>query len=250
MPPIGLHLVLADRLSKELGDAGVLDNLGTYLLGATAPDIRVITREDRQVTHFFDLSIDEEQDSVGAFLSANDHLVDPSTLNPDTRGFVAGYISHLVMDEVYITRVYREYFRQHEEMGGEIRANVMDRLLQFDLERTYGNDPDLSNSICTALSCTLENVNVGFIEAETLEQWRGVTKDVAERNMDWERMRGMIANHLRRAGMDIGDEADEFLDSLPALLDETIAHVTNAEVDGFIERSLEAAAGAVEAYLK
>ena len=65
-----------------------------------------------------------------------------------------------------------------------------------------------------------------------------------------ERMRGMIANHLRRAGMDDGEEASEFLDSLPELLDETIAHVTNAEVDGFIERSLEAAAGAVEAYLK
>lgn len=250
MPPIGLHLVLADRLSKALDDATVLESLGTYLLGATAPDIRVITREDRQRTHFFDLSIDDHQDPVGAFLSANGHLVDAAALNPDTRGFVAGYISHLVMDEVYITRVYREYFRRHDEMGGAIRANVMDRLLQFDLERSYGNDPDLSNSICTALSCTLENVNVGFIEADTLEQWRGVTKDVAERNMDWERMRGMIANHLHRAGMDEGDEASEFLDSLPALLDETIAHVTNAEVDGFIERSLEAAAGAVEAYLK
>ncbi len=250
MPPIGLHLVLADRLSKALGDVAVLNNLGPYLLGATAPDIRVLTREDRERTHFFDLSVDEHQDPVGRFLSEHDHLVDSAALNPDTRGFVAGYISHLVMDEVYITRVYREYFRKHDEMGGKIRANVMDRLLQFDLERTYGNDPDLSSSICTALSCTLENVDVGFIEAETLEKWRGVTKDVAERNMDWERMRGMIANHLRRAGMDDGEEASEFLDSLPELLDETIAHVTNAEVDGFIERSLEAAAGAVEAYLK
>jgi hypothetical protein len=250
MPPIGLHLVLADRLSKALDNASVRDHLGPYLLGSTAPDIRILTREDRRMTHFFDLSVYDHQDSVGAFLSAHDHLVDPGRLNADTRGFVAGYISHLVMDEVYITRVYREYFRRHDEMGGSIRANVMDRLLQFDLERTYGNDPGLSNSICAALSCTLENVNVGFIEAETLERWRGVAKDVAERNMDWERMRGMIANHLSRAGMGEGAEASEFLDSLPALLDETIAHVTNAEVDGFIERSLEAAAGAVEAYLK
>ena len=250
MPPIGLHLVLADRLADALGDAGVADNLGPFLLGATAPDIRVITREDRRLTHFFDLSVDDHQDSVGEFLAAHDHLVDPTSLNPETRGFVAGYISHLIMDEVYITRVYREYFRQHDEMGGSIRANVMDRLLQFDLERTFGNDPVLTDRLCNALSCTLENVNVGFIEPDTLEQWRGVTKDVAERNMDWEHMRGMIANHLRRAGLDDGAAASEFLDSLPELLDETIAHVTNAEVDGFIERSLDAAAGAVEAYLR
>ena len=126
----------------------------------------------------------------------------------------------------------------------------MDRLLQFDLERSYGNDPVLSQSIGKALSCTLENIQVGFIEADTLAQWRDVAKDVAERNMDWDRMRGMITNHLKRAGLGDGEDASAFLDSLPELLDETIAHVTNAEVDGFIQRALDESSRAVEAYLK
>jgi hypothetical protein len=42
----------------------------------------------------------------------------------------------------------------------------------------------------------------------------------------------------------------EFLDSLPALLDETIAHITDAEIEGFVQRATAAAAGAVERYLR
>ena len=47
------------------------------------------------------------------------------------------------MDEQYITGIYRPFFARHDELGGTMRANVMDRLLQFDLDRAYGNDPDL-----------------------------------------------------------------------------------------------------------
>ena len=79
-------------------------------------------------------------------------------------------------------------------MGGAIRANVMDRLLQFDLDRAYGNDPALKRQLCEALACTVEGIEAGFVDAETLERWRLVTLDVAGRTMDWERMRGMIAN--------------------------------------------------------
>ncbi len=55
MPPITLHMVLAERIADALGNP-VLDGArGQYLLGATTPDIRVITRQDRYSTHFFDL---------------------------------------------------------------------------------------------------------------------------------------------------------------------------------------------------
>ena len=61
--------------------------------------------------------------------------------------------------------------------------------------------------------------------------------------MDWDRARGMIESHLRRSGVDDSEgELSAFLDSLPELLGETIGHVTNAEVDAFIERSTDAAA--------
>jgi hypothetical protein len=152
------------------------------------------------------------------------------------------------MDEQYITGVYRRFFAEHDALGGKMRANVMDRLLQFDMERAYG-DRDVRNAITEALACTLDTIDCGFVAAETLARWRDVATDVAQRNMDWDRARAMIANHLRFAGLEEGETLSSFLDSLPELLDETIAHITDVEVQAFVDRATAAAAAAVERYL-
>jgi hypothetical protein len=248
MPPIAVHMVLARQIAQSLGGEKLDAKSGPYLLGATTPDIRVLTRQDRFSTHFFDLNGPDHQDSVAEFLKANQQLVDAAALNDETRAFVAGYISHLILDEQYITGVYRRFFAKHDEMGGKIRANVMDRLLQFDLERTYG-DPEVRREIAAALAGTIETIDCGFVAPETLERWRGVAVDVATRNMDWERMRVMIANHLRFAGLEEGETLSGFLDSLPELLDETIAYITDTEVQAFVDRATAAASVAVERYL-
>jgi hypothetical protein len=62
-------------------------------------------------------------------------------------------------------------------------------------------------------------------------------------------MRGMIANHLRFSCLQEGETLSTFLDNLPELLNDTIAHITDAEVDGFVQRSTDAARKAVERYL-
>ena len=249
MPPITLHMVLAHQIALEVGQSDLKNGAGPYLLGATTPDIRVLTRQDRFSTHFFDLNQQDHQDSVASFLAQYGRLADPAELNCETRAFVAGYISHLVMDEQYITGVYRPFFAKHEALGGTIRANVMDRLLQFDLDREYGDDSALKRAMADALACTVEGIDAGFVDHETLERWRHVALDVSQRSMDWDRVRSMISNHLRYAGLEEGESLSSFLDSLPALLDETLAHVTSAEIDGFIQRSTAVARAAVERYL-
>ena len=250
MPPITLHMVLARQVGLDLDHADLTANPGAYLLGSTSPDIRVLTRQDRNSTHFFDLNEEGHQDSVASFLSAQSRFAMPEDLNAETRAWVAGYIAHLAMDEQYITGIYRRFFARHDALGGQMRANVMDRLLQFELDRIHGNDPELKLHLSEALSCTIENIELaGFIEAETLVRWRQVSADVAERTMDWDRMRTMISNHLRFSGLKEGESLSSFLDSLPELLDATMAHVTSAEVDGFVQRSTAAATTAIERYL-
>jgi hypothetical protein len=163
-------MVLARQIALDLGHAALDDAFGPYVIGSTTPDIRVLTRQDRRSTHFFDLSVHDHQDSVAEFLREHARFLE-SDLNAETRAFVAGYITHLVMDEQYITGVYRRFFAQHDELGGMIRANVMDRLLQFDLDRKYGNDPEATQHLCEALACTVEGIEAGFVDAETLERW-------------------------------------------------------------------------------
>ena len=249
MPPITLHMVLAREIALSLNSEHLAPTSGHYLLGATTPDIRVLTRQDRFSTHFFDLNGPDHQDSVAGFLAENQSYLKPEDLNGETRAWVAGYISHLVMDEQYITGIYRKFFAKHEALGGTMRANVMDRLLQFDLDRQYGNDAALKASLCEALSCTVEGIDAGFVDHGTLERWRQVSYDVASRDMDWERMRAMISNHLRLGGLEEGETLGSFLDSLPDLLNETIAHITSSEIDTFVQRSTAAARAAVGRYL-
>ncbi|OAI41981.1 hypothetical protein AYO38_03375 [bacterium SCGC AG-212-C10] len=249
MPPITLHMVLADQIARDLG-SGVLDaSAGPYLIGATTPDIRVLTRQDRFSTHFFDLNVHDHQDSVQSFLASHGRFLE-SDITAETRSFAAGYITHLVMDEQYITGIYRPYFARHDDLGGEMRANVMDRLLQFDLDRKHGSDPALKARLCEALACTVEDIEAGFVDSETLDHWRGVALDMTAKDMDWERMRRMISNHLRYSGLKEGETLTEFLDTLPELLDETIAFITSTEIDAFVQRSTEAARSAVERYLE
>jgi hypothetical protein len=125
----------------------------------------------------------------------------------------------------------------------------MDRLLQFDLERAYCNDYGLKANFSAALAGTIEGIECGFLDDETLERWRQVSLDVSGRQMDWERIRSMISNHLRFSGLEEGKTLGDFLDSLPELLNETIAHITSAEIDAFVERATDAARSAVERYL-
>src|SRR3989337_4254471 len=90
MPPLGLHTVIA----KEVGDRPrhrLLDaERGILYLGATAPDLRVITRWERGRTHFFDLHNFDEQSGVAGLFSAYPRLGQAGSLRPGTAAFVAG----------------------------------------------------------------------------------------------------------------------------------------------------------------
>jgi hypothetical protein len=135
MPPLTLHTVIAKRVGSELGNrpdgrafARTLDeDPGSFYLGSTAPDIRILTRWERERTHFFDLHNFDRQDGVRAMFEAYPALAKPAGLNPATVAFIAGYLSHLVMDESGST--ISALLRPCSPQGGDVRANIMDRAI-------------------------------------------------------------------------------------------------------------------------
>jgi hypothetical protein len=225
-----------------------VDN-GTYLLGATSPDVRVITRWDRERTHFFNLSDLEHQDSVGNFFAAYPSLAQPEHLSPETCAFVAGYITHLTLDETWIVQIYRPYFGQLSALGGDLSANTMDRLLQFELDRRRREDAESRDGIVDALASSSLAIDVGFLDSEILQKWQQVAIDQAIHPGDWERFRGQATRHLRERGLDSAEEWERFRAQIPELLDRTIAHVSTAQVDAFVEQGKERALAALRQYL-
>jgi hypothetical protein len=110
MPPPVLHMSLAKTLADALALRDVDADRGAYYLGATAPDIRAITRWDRERTHFFNLdNFDpgQRQDDVRG-------LPELSQRAKVTRAasFLAGYITHPCWTRL-IAEVYRPLFGEH-----------------------------------------------------------------------------------------------------------------------------------------
>lgn len=249
MPPLVSHMIAARRAAARI-DSDALDAVsGEFLLGATTPDIRVLTRWDRERTHFFDLECEEHQDCVENFLDAHPHLRDPARLDEPTRRWVCGFITHIAMDQDYITQVYRPHFGRRSTLGGTERANLLDRVLQYELDRREREDRAAMAEIRDALFASAVDIDAGFIDQETLEKWRDVAASVTEHAPDWERFTYIASRHLRRAGIDTEGEYQSFLDGVPELLHETIRSVGQAEVDGFFERVEERTADVLREYL-
>lgn len=249
MPPIFLHMAMAGDVLTGVGHPVLQEETGHYYFGATTPDIRVLTRRDRSETHFFDLNKHEHQDSVAAFFETHSHLAAPEALSPATVAFVAGYICHLALDERYIYDVYRPHFSQQSTLGGNHQAMLMDRLLQYELDRRRREDPEHSAAIRAALEgCSLA-ADVGFLDRETLERWLQVAIDQTRHPPDWRRFRNQGGRHVPGLNLESDEDLNTFLQRVPELLEQTIHHVSTAQVDAYVEQSTEAAANAIRTYL-
>lgn len=249
MPPIFLHMAMARDAQARLAVPALDGHEGEYFLGATTPDIRAITRWDRERTHFFSLNTYDHQDSVRALFEAHPELAKPEHLSTQTVAFMAGYITHLCLDERYICDVYRPYFGQRSALGGDLTANTMDRLLQFELDRQRREQPQTASEIRDALEdCSLA-LNVGFLDSEILTRWHQVAIEQTKHPPDWRRFKYQGGRHL--PGVDLESEAamDAFIEQVPALLEQTMRHVSTARVDAYVEEATEAAALELRRYL-
>ncbi|HZP26720.1 MAG TPA: zinc dependent phospholipase C family protein [Dehalococcoidia bacterium] len=251
MPPLAMHTAIAKEIADAIRDSHLDDERGALYLGSTAPDIRIITRWDRKLTHFFDLSNFEEQNGVRALFGKHPELAQPAKLQPQSISFVAGYLTHLVMDETWINQVYRPCFGEHSPMGGDIRASIMDRALQYELDRARREDRPLIEHILNAIAKVDLGLDIGFLDEGTLSRWREVVLDVVNHPPDWERFRYVASRHLQQP---ISDDEEavamvEFMRDLPSLVEETVRYLTPERIDAFLEVSKKEGTGAVREYL-
>lgn len=250
MPPLTVHTAIARDVADRLRIGLLDDQRGSLYLGSTAPDIRVITRWERQRTHFFDIHRWDEQNSVNTLFETYPDLADPRGLREQTAGFVAGYISHLVMDEMWINQVYRPFFGERSPLGGDMRANVMDRALQFSMDSERRNDRDLMLHIMNEVAACDLDLDIDFIDMDTLREWHSFVVKLAEQMPTWERYRAGARRHLERSGVEVGDDFEQLMDSLPELVDETLRYLTPERIDAYVEEATAGSIESVKAYLQ
>lgn len=249
MPPLALHTVVAKEVADRLGHPFLDAERGNLYLGSTSPDIRVITRRDRRLTHFFDLSCFEEQSGVAELLRTYPELADIGRLRPATVAFMAGYISHLVMDETWIIDIYRPFFGERSPLGGALKANIMDRAIQFALDRERHSDPQLMAHVLNEVARSDLGIDINFIDGETLLRWRETIAHLVRQPPGWDAFRYAAGRHLGEAGIDTPEAFREYARSLPDLIEATREYLTGERIQTFLEDSLRRSLEAVKEYL-
>ncbi|MDE2902246.1 MAG: zinc dependent phospholipase C family protein [Chloroflexota bacterium] len=77
-----------------------------YYAGAIAPDARVRNEAAREATHFYSFRDSSTWGTATRRLfSAYPELADPASLTQSQTAFVAGYLTHLAADEVFVVRL-------------------------------------------------------------------------------------------------------------------------------------------------
>ena len=244
-------MAFARELQERIGSPLLDEYSGAFLLGSTAPDIRVITGWDRRDTHFFDFDDFEHQDGVAGFFAHHTHLADPGKVSPATAAFVAGYTTHLTLDEHWIVEIYRTHFGERSPLAGALEAQVLDRLLQYELDRRSREDRGLMERIHQSLEGIETMIECGFIERDTLRQWRELAAEQTTYPGDYDRLRHYSGRQLRAWGVNpqVDEEFGAFVERVPGLLDAALERVGREQFDAFVERSYDDAQRVVERYL-
>jgi len=230
-----LHLSLAKTLADQLTLADIQADRGAFFLGSTAPDMRLVTHVDRSQTHFFQLNNFEHQDSVATMFETYPELRDRAKLNAPTASFLSGYMTHLILDEGWISEVYRPLFGERSPLKNTRRANVMDRVMQFELDRQRREDCETLDQIRADVASTALEVLVGFLDQESLQRWRELNVGFLKVPPTWERFRVVADMHLREYGISTPEEVDALMAEVPVILQEAIDYVGWDRIKHFIE---------------
>ncbi len=233
-------------VAERLGSSALDGTLGYFLLGATSPDIRAITKADRQDYHFAPLSFESVGAGVDGMFAAHPELRAAGWGGP-TSAFVAGYMTHLIYDETWIVEMFRPCFGNRDVFADETEGKVLDRALQLDLDRQA--QPRAAASL-PAIGGASGSVDVRFLQSDELARWRDWVVEFVGRGFSWDRLDFMARR--ASAGADpqpFVEVADAFLDGMPGSMEELCRRVGPGRVARFKARALDAATAYAEDYL-
>ena len=241
MPNLPTHFSFALETLDALDDRSIRANLGSFLLGSTTPDIRARTKWKRSHTHFAPLSVEKVGVGAQGLFNSNPHLTEAARKSPATRAFIAGYLSHLVTDETWITQVYRPFFGNRDLFPDPMRANVYDRAVQLDMDRRARSEAPGMDAIIERLHDSDRYVRVGFIDDETLNSWQAWVAHFCARPFSWERLH-FLARRMYKYSPEIEDEVDGFLENPSDNLDRVFQKLPKKRISDFRQFAVHEAA--------
>ena len=175
MPTPFYHLALAEELLEDASLPAPVRRLlrsevPAFLLGNTAPDVQTLSGQPREATHFFEVPMRVRRSAQARMFAAWPELAHASGLAPDRRAFLAGYLCHLFLDQLWIRDLFEPVF------GPEARwESFPERLYLHNVLRVY-LDRELPARLPPGISGTLRQAQpaawLPFVTDGHLQTWR------------------------------------------------------------------------------
>lgn len=172
MPTPFTHLETAQRMLRD--DAipqplrhALAEELPAFLLGQIAADARTNGDLRREDTHFYSYDRGISEPPWRVMIQRNPVLLRPHS--PAQRAFVAGYVAHLTVDEVWSLDMLGPHFAGREWGTRPFRFLMLHILLIHMDERDYARlDPGHYDSLIRAQPVDW----LPFMSDQTLADWR------------------------------------------------------------------------------
>ena len=171
MPTPFTHLaVAAELLAGGALPAPLRAERPAFLLGNIAPDVQVLSQQTREATHFFPVPLDGAPPAERLLLERHPALASLATLPPAQGAFVAGYLAHLVFDQLWIARVFEPVFGPAQTW-----ESFRERLYLHNVLRAYWDALDrarLAPAAAVDLGAAEPRGWLPFVEDRDLAAWR------------------------------------------------------------------------------
>lgn len=243
MPPLCWHLVTVQEAAQQLAVPCVQEHIAWFLLGATTPDSRVISPLTRVQTHFYDLEATEQDSGVTEIFRQYPELRIPQLKDNHHRAFIAGYLTHLTVDELWIETMYRPFFGSGSPLADDPQRNLFDRIVQFGMDRAERLDRGRMAGIKAVLQDVGVDGDIGFLEESILQRWHSGICNLTDQIPEWD-VFGRFAGRYYPA-----EQKDDVVRRAPELFEKALTYVgadrLTAFRSGAVARSVEIVRGYV-----
>jgi len=198
--------------------------------------MRAITKKDRSVYHFVNLDFKEVGEGLRNLVSSHPRWLDIDGVGGETRAFMAGYASHLILDETWVTLMFRPYFQNSKLFPDPAKALVMDRAMQLGLDKLNWSTmkPHLAD-----MEKYQVGINVDFLDSEPVVDWKNWIFRLLRADFSWGRLL-FIANRIAK-----GDKnhaaikyANEFIENPETMFDDLVNTLPGGVLNEFEETAL------------
>jgi hypothetical protein len=163
------HRLLHDELVPSPMRALFSAHLGDFWLGNVAADAQVLSSIRREDTHFYSYERPLEDHPWRVMLATHPSLRERH--DEAARAFLAGYVAHLAMDEIWLVEMLRPYFVEREWASRPTRFYMLNILLVYMDERDYPEVNEGQHGISAALAEACSNHELPFLPDSVLHEW-------------------------------------------------------------------------------